>query len=354
MKIVHILAGKIWGGAEQYALDLGKTMAAGGHEVKFVARQARPVIGRLDAEQSIDATFMRLGGRFDSTSVSDLSGIIDGVDVVHIHDIHDLPMVARARRRTAAPPRIVLTRHIARASRTPLWDRRYLRELHRIIFVSDLSRRLWTGANSAFPADRCVTIINSIHPTGAAPDGRNAAPDAPVQIGFTGRIRRSKGCEVLVKALAQVADRPWRMTFVGACKPADYIDRLRQHAARAGIADRLTFTGFRTDVQQLISDFDIGVAPSIVREACPLSPMEFMQQGVAVVASDNGAQPEYITDGVTGLLVPPGDVDALAAALARLLDDPAERRRLAAAGRRHFDTRMAYTPFVAHVLAAYR
>ncbi len=352
MKIVHILAGKIWGGAEQYALDLGKTMASRGHKVAFVARPAAAVTRRLDAEHDLDLTYLKLGGRFDSRSVKALTHIIDGADTVHIHDIHDLPMVVRAQRRCAAAPRIVLTRHIARASRTPLWDRRYLASLHRIIFVSDLSRRLWTGANPGFPQQRCVTVINSIHPIPTDRSRHDTAGDT-VQIGFTGRIRRSKGCAVLIEALARVADRPWHMTFVGACKPADYIERLKQAAARAGIADRITFTGFRSDVQQLVAGFDIGVAPSIVREACPLSPMEYMQQGVAVVASDNGAQPEYITDGVTGLLVPPGDVDALAAALARLLDDPGLRRRLGAAGRRYFDECMSYDSFVGQVEQAY-
>lgn len=355
MKIVHILAGKIWGGAEQYALDLGKTMASQGHEVKFVARQSQPVVSRLDAEADIDISYMKLGGRFDRSSLNALTRTLDNTDVVHIHDIHDLPMVVKAARRCSSPPRIILTRHIARASRTPLWDRRYLRWLHRIIFVSDLSRRLWTEANPGFPQQRCLTVINSIHPVDTHSDAaRGTDSEATVQIGFTGRIRRSKGCGVLVEALARVADRPWHMTFVGACKPAGYIDTLKRAAREAGIDGRITFTGFRSDVQQLISGFDIGVAPSIVREACPLSPMEYMQQGVAVIASDNGAQPEYIADGVTGLLVPPGDAEALAAAIAGLIDDPALRQRIAAAGRSYFDHHMSYDAFVARVMEAYR
>ena len=82
--------------------------------------------------------------------------------------------------------------------------------------------------------------------------------------------------------------------------------------------------------------------------------MEFMQAGKCVIATDNGAQPEYIVSGKDGLLVPPGDVDALTSALASVLEDKALRLRLGRQARVHFEADMNYSRFVQSVLEVYR
>ena len=90
--------------------------------------------------------------------------------------------------------------------------------------------------------------------------------------------------------------------------------------------------GERDDVGELLAAADLFVLSSR-SEGLPLSILEAMAAGLPVVASDVGGVPELVVDGETGLLVPPGDPHALAAAIDRLLDDPDLRRRLGAAGR---------------------
>jgi glycosyltransferase involved in cell wall biosynthesis len=96
----------------------------------------------------------------------------------------------------------------------------------------------------------------------------------------------------------------------------------------------------RTDVphDQVIEAWrhaGIGLVPSLWREGCPLVAVEAMQSGVPVVASRIGSLPEIVTDGVTGLLVSPGNTTELRAAIQRLDDDPELRRNMGAAGRVH-------------------
>lgn len=116
---------------------------------------------------------------------------------------------------------------------------------------------------------------------------------------------------------------------------------------------RIEFLGFVQQVGALLAQADICVQPSVVAEAGSLTVIEAMQAGCAVVASDNGSQPEYVEAGSTGLLVPPGDEEALADALARLMDDISLRRTMGKAARRRFDEEFSYERFYAKYLALY-
>jgi glycosyltransferase involved in cell wall biosynthesis len=99
-----------------------------------------------------------------------------------------------------------------------------------------------------------------------------------------------------------------------------------------GIGARVHLLGFRDDVQDILAAGDLFVMPSL-SEGLPLALVEAMSFGLPVVVSGVGGIPEVVTDGVDGLLVPPSDSTALAAALRTLLDDPALRRRLGTAAR---------------------
>ncbi len=355
MKIVQIFPGKVWGGAEQYVLDLGTALTREGHDVVYVARPSKVVVSRLKGV--VDFTLAHIGGFFCGKSARMLAPVIMDADIVHVHDVGQVAAVMKAVDMSGSRARIVLTRHVARASRTMPWRRPDIKRLHRMIFVSDLARDLWQSVNGWMPDDRCLTIHNSISDTPLTKvedlhERFGVAADVPLVM-FTGRVRKSKGCEVIVRALGQVKDLPWVMLFVGTCHPADYDKELVMVARECGVADRIGFYGFSDAVRSLIPQASVGVAPSIVREACPLSPMEFMKAGVCVIASDNGAQAEYITDGETGLLVAPDDVDSLANALRRVLSDSRLRSNIGVSGRDYFRRFMAYPAFLRAILAAY-
>jgi glycosyltransferase involved in cell wall biosynthesis len=107
---------------------------------------------------------------------------------------------------------------------------------------------------------------------------------------------------------------------------------LRTLVATRGLDDVVRFTGSRDDVFEILPAFDVFVLSSR-HEGLPIALMEAMASGVACVATRVGGVPELIDDGRNGLLVDPGDPSALAAAIAKLLDDESLRRALATSAR---------------------
>lgn len=103
---------------------------------------------------------------------------------------------------------------------------------------------------------------------------------------------------------------------------------LEARARRTGLSERIEFTGFRENIPEILASFDIAVQPSI-SEGLSISVLEAMAAGKPLVVCDIVGNRELITDGVNGLLVPPGDPSALARALASLLDNPIRAQALA-------------------------
>ena len=156
------------------------------------------------------------------------------------------------------------------------------------------------------------------------------APGAPL-VTVVSRLTRLKGLEHFLEAAAMLKPTypDARMLIVGETAPGqgDYLTELTRLAGRLGVADRVVFTGLRSDVPALLGSAAVAVMPSL-NEALSNVLLESMASGAPVVATRVGGTPEALTDGVNGLLVEPGDSTALARAIARLLDDRGLAARL--------------------------
>jgi glycosyltransferase involved in cell wall biosynthesis len=165
-------------------------------------------------------------------------------------------------------------------------------------------------------------------------------PDGIPLVAVVSRLARLKGLEQLIEAAAilKAADRSARFLIAGETAPSEraYLDELTRLADQHGVADRVVFTGLRSDVPALLSAADVSVMPSL-NEALSNVLLESMAAGAPTVATRVGGTPEALIDGSTGLLVPPGDAQPLAAAIRRLLDDRPLALHLGRAARRYIE-----------------
>lgn len=219
---------------------------------------------------------------------------------------------------------------------------RTLGPVHRIVCVSAFLADETTALLPPGLRDRVVVVHNGVDaPTtssGAPSTGRPARGDA-LHVVFVGRTIPDKGVDVVVDAVRRLARSDVRLTVVGAAgfDAADpltpYERDLRRRAA--GTTVPTTFTGFlpRGEVREVLRTADVVVVPSRWAEPFALTALEGMAAGAAVVASDIGGIPEAV--GTAGILVPPGDVAALAETLAALADDESLLDRTQEAGHAH-------------------
>ena len=175
------------------------------------------------------------------------------------------------------------------------------------------------------------------------------APDGAVTISFSGQIRPVKGVEYLLDAFEQLPrDLNMRLLLVGGISEKPMEARIRRLCETD---PRVVWTGFRDDATAIAGKIDVLVMPTVEREGLSRSVIESMAQGVPAIVSDVGGLPEIVEDGVSGLVVPPRDAKALAAAIRRLVEDGDLRRRFGAAAREriktHFDFRQSAAEFAA-------
>lgn len=165
----------------------------------------------------------------------------------------------------------------------------------------------------------------------AARAALGAGPDEVV-VGIVARLAAQKAHEVLLRAVAVLADDHPRLLLV-VVGGGEREGELRALAREWGLADRVVFTGVRRDVPALLAAFDIFCLSS-VHEGTPVTVIEAMAAGIPVVLTDAGAVRDMVSDGEEGFVVPVGDVVALADRIARLATDPDLRGAMGVRGRR--------------------
>ena len=224
-------------------------------------------------------------------------------------------------------------------------ERRSLRRAASVVFTSAHIQRLADARG--YPVRRGIVIPNGVDPRVFSPAPRR--DDGPPIVLFVGRFDDQKGIDVLLEAWRRM-DGEAELRLAGAgWKEAEY----RDLASRLGLS-RVVFEGHvpRGRVPALLAQARLLVLPSRY-ENFPLSLLEAMSCAVPVVTTRVGGIPEMVADGETGLLVAPGDPEALAAALRRLVGDPALARRLGDAGRRAIETTYSWEAVATRIVDLY-
>ncbi len=260
-----------------------------------------------------------------------------GIDVIHTHDMRANLLAATSRPFRRAPWLCHVhgwlgPTHKGRHRVYEAMDRRLVRGADHVLVGSHAAKEevRAEGVRSCSVAWNAVPL-----PDVLAGDREGLGLD-PGKVVFTilGRLHAGKGQDLFLEALAALAGSPqWQGVIVGV---GEMEGELKALAARLGIAERVRFTGFVESTAPWIAASDVIVVPSR-KESLPLTCLEGMAHGKAVIVSTAGDLARVVDDGRSGLVVPIGSARAITAAMARLLADEAERERFGAAARRHVE-----------------
>jgi glycosyltransferase involved in cell wall biosynthesis len=332
------------GGAQTYVAGL-LPMLAEHFDVAVAAHGSGPLQERAEAA---GVRFVRLEHvRRPLSPWRDTRGLLELTALVRRerpHIVHVNSAKAGALGRLAAwlgrvPVRIYtvhgwsFTAHTGASSALYRWAEWLLRPLTTTtICVAESERRAGLAAGTCDEATT-VVIHNGVE---LPPAGAVESRSGPPRLVTVGRLQAPKDPITLLGALSELG-RPVEAVIAGNGPDRPAVESERR---RLGLESSVRLAGELNDVGELLAAADLFVL-STRSEGLPLSILEAMAAGLPVVASNVGGVPELVVDGETGLLVPPGDPHALAAAIGRLLDDETLRRQLGAAGRirasEHFD-----------------
>jgi sugar transferase (PEP-CTERM/EpsH1 system associated) len=349
VRVVHVTFGLDVGGQEKLLLELARHCDPTRLTLTFVSLGHRGVLaGDLEA---CGAAVVALGQPVGLKPglIWLLARLFRRIkpDVVHTHDQRAL-FYATLAARLAGVPRVVHTRHGRDIHATP-------RQLAMVRFVSRLVNDFVCVSSDVaalslaqgIAPGRLQTIVNGI-------DGERfpfSGPRTGGPLVAVVRLSPEKDVANLVRAVAiaggEDPDLRVEVAGDGPCR-----SELRQLVGELGLEERVSFLGEVRDVPGLLARAAIFVLPSR-SEGISLTLLEAMACGLPVVATRVGGTPEVVRDGQDGLLVPPSNPAALAAAILRLRRDPEGARRMGEAGRRRVELDFGARRMVADYLALY-
>jgi glycosyltransferase involved in cell wall biosynthesis len=332
LRILHTEASLGWGGQEIRVLTEARGVARLGHRVVLAApREAR--ICQQAASYGVEAVALPIGRKR-------LGGLLalrrylaaERFDVVNCHSSTDSWLAALACATLDARPALVRTRHIsASLPRNAATRWLYARATDRIVTTGERLRRQVVAETGA-PEARITSIPTGIDLERFSPGDARAARaslglplEGPI-VGIVATLRSWKGHRYLFRALAGLERRDAMLLVVGDGPQRGALEAL---ARELGLGARIRFAGNQADVAPWMRAMDIFCLPSYANEGVPQALMQAMACGLPVVTTPVGSIDEIVTDGESGVMVPPSDERALRSALEDLLGDPGRRSALA-------------------------
>ena len=342
MRILQISSARALGGGETHFIDLAKGLTNRGHEVHVALSDGSPiraVLGFLPTENTV---LLPLRNALDAASARQLARITHerNIQVIHAHMARDYPLAAFAGRMNTEA-KLVITRHVlfpmSRLHAVALAN------VARVIAVSEaVACKL--REQQLFPSEKICVVRNGIDverfaQTRAAFNREEACrrlelPINSLLVGTVGEITKLKGHEDFVRAAALISARVPQAHFIIAGQDhspkGEHDASLRRLIEELSLTDRVQRFGWLDNLAELYCALDIFISASHT-ESFGLAIVEAMASGTAVVATATDGAREVIDDGVNGILVPIGNPEAIAAAVADLLEKAEERKRLGSA-----------------------
>jgi glycosyltransferase involved in cell wall biosynthesis len=331
-----------WGGGEKWMLHAARAMAERGHTVCLIGQPGGEITRRA-AASGLRVRPLKMTGILVPWTLAALRAILvrERVTVACVNQDREVHLTALA---TVGLPgfRLVPRRGSPDPIKgKPFYRYSYARRVDRLIVnCAALGDKVCVRA-PWFDRAKLRVVYNGIDADAFAATARRGRVRAELGlaadrlvVSLVGEVGWRKGQAVLLEAVAQLrADGAARDAVFLIAGEGSGRAELEARARALGLSDgAVRCLGFRNDVPDLLADTDLLVLPSFW-EGFPNSLIEGMALGLPVVSTPVDGIPELVVDGVTGVLTPPGDAPALAAAIGSLLGDAGRRRALGEAGR---------------------
>jgi L-malate glycosyltransferase len=329
---------RVWRGGQDQLLTLLAGLARRGHEVHLICH-ARTLLEDRSRSAGIQVhplRFPRFGGLTTFLRLVPRMRRIKP-DILAFNTPQPILPANLASRFAPVKVRIIFRRVNFPLRRNPVTRIKYRWGIHCIVAISEsIAFQL---QKAGVPESRIRTVyegINlSLYPPRRAP--LRHPPGEPTVIGTVAHLSREKGLFYLMEAAGCIPDVQSRLHFVivgeGRCR-----QELEQQARDRGLSRCVEFVGFQSAPAEFLKNFDIFVLPSL-SEGLSSSILTAMATALPVIATDVGGIPELVRHGDNGLLVPPADPTALAAAIMQLAGDPERAFQMGQRGRERMEER---------------
>ena len=356
IKVLHVIQGLHLGGAEQVVFTLARSINAEKIDIRVCCLARGPFWQRLK-DNHIPTVCIEMKSKLDVTRpLLKLVRFIrkEGISIVHTHSVRS-NLIGRL---AASMTKTACVTHVHSPILRDFNDRKrcYLNEIidrttrpiaRQFITVSDsLKQELITRG---VPKKKVVTLHNGIDIDGFRTTETNGWTRTGIReefgIGQNAQIiivvallRPRKGIEILIRALRSVKMKipDVHLLVVGSDSMSEvpnYREKLERLAVELGVRSCITFTGYRKDVARILPQCDVMALPSLFGEGLPMVILEAMSEGLPVIATNVEGIPEIINPNQNGILVEPGDTEALARGLINLLMKADLRRAIIPAAR---------------------
>jgi glycosyltransferase involved in cell wall biosynthesis len=354
---LHIDTARTWRGGQNQVLVTVLGLRTQGHRTMLVAHPNGEL--RARASEGLELLPLAPVNEMDLSAAWRLSRALKQLkpDIVHAHDPHAVAMAALALSMSTEPvkPPLVASRRVDFPMRGNSLSRWKYRQVDCFICASDAIRALLLA--DGVSAERAITVHEGIdlgRVASAIPANLHEElwlPHGAPIVGNVAALVPHKGQKHLIEAAAlvvrQVPDARFVIAGEGELRPS-----LEHQIKHLGLEKHVHLAGFRPDVLSVHKAFEIFVMSSVT-EGLGTSILDAMACGRPVVGTTAGGIPEVVRDGETGILVPPRDHEAMAAAIVRLLKDQPLRQRMGAAGLALANARFSADRMVQDTLQVY-
>lgn len=358
-KVLHIINGEHYSGAERVQDLLALQLPQQGFDVGFLSLKSG-LFERHRRSIAAPLVTVEMKSKFDTAPTRRAIDLIrqEGYTVVHAHTPRSLLIAAGAARATGVSLVYHVHSPVGRDSKrwlanriNTLVEKWCLRRVSKMICVSNSLRNYMMGLGH--PADKLLVVPNGVPVADTPPIPR---PSGEFVLGMVALFRPRKGTEVLLQGLAELKRRgeEVRLLAVGPFETPAYEAEIKQLANDLKVTDRITWTGFTSDVNRQLQKMHAMVLPSLFGEGLPMVVLEAMAVGLPVLASRVEGIPEAIRDGQDGLLFDPGDARQLAERVIEMKTDLNRWESLADSARQRHRDCLSDVAMAKKIAAAYR